>query len=68
MSRSHKESDLNYIAYAQWPDEQTWQNAGNKMPVSSKLIGNNMRNSCAKIEVIHKLDVIDDILKNKTYG
>ena len=64
-SRLHKQDELKYIAYAQWPDKETWLNAGNKLPESSKIVRDKMKNSCEKIETVFELDVVEDLLKQK---
>ena len=62
-SRLHKSDNLNYIAYAQWTDKETWQNSGSKMPEHSKEISRLMKEACEKIETIHELEVVKDLLK-----
>ena len=61
-SRLHKKGDLDYIAYAQWPDKETWQNAGGNMPETSQELRAAMRASCEKIETLFELDVVNDLL------
>jgi len=61
-SRLHKQSPLHYIAYAQWPDKNTWENSGYKLPKAAKEISRIMRESCQKIETLYELDVIEDLL------
>ena len=36
-SRLHKEDECNYIAYAQWPNKETWEKSSNKLPEKSVL-------------------------------
>ena len=36
-SRLHKAATGNYVAYAQWPDRQTWEQAAEKLPVKRVL-------------------------------
>lgn len=64
-SRLHKESNLVFIAYAQWPNKSAWENSGDKLPEESKLVRKMMRGSCEKIETIHTMDVVSDLLKEK---
>lgn len=61
-SRLHKQNEINYIGYAQWPDKITWVNSGSKMPQMSKDIRKKMRESCEEIETLFELEVIDDLL------
>lgn len=56
----HKKCNLHYIAYMQWPDENTWQLAGKNMPLTSNKIRKFMQDSCNSIETLFKLDVVDD--------
>lgn len=62
-SRLHKQSNINYIAYAQWPDKNTWKNSGSKLPESSKDLRETMKESCEKIDILFELEVVDDLLK-----
>ena len=62
-SRLHKQNNNQYIAYAQWPDKLTWENAGNNLPEKSKSIRQSMREACQLIETLYKLDVVDELLK-----
>ncbi len=67
-SRLHRENETSYIAYAQWPDKQTWQNSGKKLPDSADLFRQQMRASCEKIETLHELVVLEDLLQEKGFG
>lgn len=64
-SRLHKKSDKHYIAYAQWPDKETWENSGGNLPKESLAVRERMKNSCEEIEVLYKLEVVEDLLKTK---
>jgi heme-degrading monooxygenase HmoA len=64
-SRLHKKDEYNYIAYAQWPNKETWENSSNKLPEKSKEISRLMKESCISIETEYKLDLIEDLLENK---
>jgi len=63
-SRLHKHSEFEYIAYAQWPNKETWENSGNHLPEISKSIRSKMRNSCDNIQTLFELNVIEDLLIN----
>jgi hypothetical protein len=65
-SRLHKKSELEYIAYAQWPDEKTFNSASNKLPFETENIRNNMREACEEVEILMKLDSEIDMLKSKS--
>jgi quinol monooxygenase YgiN len=64
-SRLHQESDDTYIAYAQWPDRETWQNSGSNLPPSAEQYRTVMRESCKEIKTLHELEVIEDLLKDQ---
>lgn len=60
----HVEEDL-YIAYAQWPNKERWENAGDQLPPSAKIVSKNMKDACEKIETLYKMEVVEDLLKSK---
>jgi heme-degrading monooxygenase HmoA len=62
-SRLHKQSDGLYIAYAQWPSAETWQNSGKKLPNEAKEVSTRMRESLISIETKYTLDMVDDRLR-----
>tara|TARA_R110002049_G_scaffold159908_3_gene324948 strand:- start:671 stop:988 length:318 start_codon:yes stop_codon:yes gene_type:complete len=64
-SRLHKKDVLNYIAYAQWPDKKTFDKSGKNLPEEANVYRNKMRSSCEKVEVLEKLEVVEDLTKNK---
>jgi heme-degrading monooxygenase HmoA len=62
-SRLHKKDEHTYLAYAQWPDKFTFENAGSNMPSSADRVRQKMRNACDTIETLHELEVIEDLLR-----
>lgn len=62
-SRLHKQAELNYIAYAQWPDRNTWLKSGTNLPPESIEIRHIMKDSCEKTETLFELDVVRDLLQ-----
>lgn len=64
-SRLHKKDTLNYIAYAQWPDKFTFEEAGKNLPEEANHFRDLMRSSCEKVEVLEKLEIVEDLLKEK---
>lgn len=66
-SRLHKVDDTNYIAYAQWPDAETFDKAGNNLPPEADGVRRRMRESCEKIEILYRMDVVEDLLKDGTF-
>lgn len=62
-SRLHKSDERNYIAYAQWPSKSIFENAGKKLPKEANYYRDLMRSSCKNVEVLNKLEVVEDLLK-----
>lgn len=62
-SRLHKSETQQYIAYAQWPSEFVFDKAGSNLPEEADAYRDAMRTSCEKIEVLQKLEVVKDVLK-----
>ncbi|WMI70149.1 antibiotic biosynthesis monooxygenase [Mangrovimonas sp. YM274] len=67
-SRLHKKNESLYIAYAQWPDYESWQKAGKNLPESSNKIRKILRDSCEQFETLYELDVVEDLLKEEAYS
>ena len=67
-SRLHKSAENNYIGYAQWPDKNTWENSGNHLPEIATEIRKTMKSACTSIEVLHELEVVDDLLEKVSYS
>ncbi len=66
-SRLHRQSDAIYIAYAQWPDRNTWAGSGEKLPKEAEQYRNQMRESCESIETLHELEMVENLLKNRPF-
>ncbi|MBC3845700.1 antibiotic biosynthesis monooxygenase [Winogradskyella echinorum] len=64
-SRLHKKDELNFFAYAQWPDKNTFNNAGGNLPEEANLFREKMKLSCEKFEVLEKFEMIEDLLKQQ---
>ncbi len=64
-SRLHKKDTLNFLAYAQWPDKNTFDNAGGNLPEEANHFRQMMKASCEKFEVLEKFKVIEDLLKQQ---
>ncbi|WP_299363848.1 antibiotic biosynthesis monooxygenase [Winogradskyella sp.] len=64
-SRLHKSDEHNYLAYAQWPDKATFENSSGNLPVQAEHFRSLMRASCNTIDILNKLDVVEDLLKEK---
>jgi heme-degrading monooxygenase HmoA len=64
-SRLHKADDQLFIAYAQWPDKETFDVAGDKLPEESNLYRQQLRASCSEIKTEFELGtIVKDLLKN----
>lgn len=66
-SRLHKKSKNKYVAYAQWPDRTTWENAGENLPEIANVSKRLMKDSCETIETILELDVLEDLIQSKIF-
>ena len=62
-SRLHKVSEMEYLAYAQWPSKEVYENANN-MSEAAHRYRNQMRESCVSIEVLNEMQVVEDLLDN----
>ena len=58
----HKKK-LHYLAYAQWPSKEIFENLGKKLPESASEISKKMKDSCKEIKILHHLEMIEDLLK-----
>lgn len=65
-SRLHKKDRLNFIAYAQWPSKDKFENSGGNLPEEADDFRDLMRASCDTIEVLHELEVVEDLLKQNS--
>lgn len=63
-SRVHRESESVYIAYAQWPSKERWENAGSNMPEEANKFRKLMKESCIEITTEHELECVVDLLKS----
>ena len=61
-SKLHINENQDYIAYAQWPDKSTFEKSGKNLPDEANNYRDSMRASREKIEVLHKMEIIEDML------
>jgi quinol monooxygenase YgiN len=63
-SRLHKALNKpnSWVAYAQWPDKKTWENAAPLNVTSQASVRKRMREVCSDIEVVYQLEMTDDLL------
>ncbi|MEL0455235.1 hypothetical protein WJN01_03260 [Flavobacteriaceae bacterium SZ-1-7] len=66
-SRLHKKSETEYMAYAQWPNKNKFETAGDNLPEKAEEFRELMRTSCSNIEIMNKFDVVNDLLVKKPY-
>jgi heme-degrading monooxygenase HmoA len=64
-SRLHRCGRDHYIAYAQWPDKASWQNASGRLPESAAEVSERMNAACKDIKTVYELEMVEDLLKNK---
>lgn len=63
-SRLHKKTHLEYIAYAQWPSKEMFDNSGGNLPKEGDEYRDLMRASCSKIEIMTKVEVVENLLRD----
>lgn len=66
-SRLHKADDNLFIAYAQWPDKETFNKAGKNLPEEATTYRQLMRESCSEIKTDYELVVVKDLLKKEQH-
>ena len=62
-SRLHTDKNGDFIAYAQWPDEETFVQSKSRLPKYAMELGPQMEALCISISISHRLDVTMDFLK-----
>ena len=68
-SKVHKDKNGDYVAYAQWPSRDVWENAGANLPKEeSEKFRIQMKDSCSEIETLYELDLLVDLTKDVFYG
>lgn len=66
-SRLHKLSELEYIAYAVWPDREIFDDVNAKLPDTATIHREAMRNACSNIETKYELQIVEDLIQNKPF-
>lgn len=61
-SRLHKVSDSKYVAYAQWPDKESWQKEKVNLPKSAKEYQRTMSDCCSSIKTEYAMEIVEDLL------
>jgi hypothetical protein len=62
-SRLHKMNEKKYIAYALWPDKETWLKEKTNLPKSANEYHRLMDESCVSIKTEYAMEVVEDLLK-----
>ena len=62
-SRLHQKDERTYLAYAAWPNRETWENRGKNLPPESAEVSSQMKNACTSIETEHTLNLVSDLIK-----
>ena len=67
-SRLHKADNLLFIAYAQWPDKETFERADDTLPEESNIYRQQLRASCSEIKTEFELGtIVIDLLKKEQH-
>ena len=67
-SRLHKADKLLYIAYAQWPDNETWNHSSGRLPETANKFRTQMRESCSEIKTEYEMNVVQDLLNDNKHN
>lgn len=67
-SRLHKLNESEYIAYAVWPNRETFEDVNRKMPNNTDQVRTAMREACSKIETIYEMDIVEDLINDKPFS
>jgi heme-degrading monooxygenase HmoA len=62
-SRLHRSDDGTYLAYAQWPSAEQFDK-NDELPPGTKAALARMRDCCDSIATLHRMNVIDDLLRH----
>lgn len=66
-SRLHNIEGLNYLAYAQWPDKETWETSGENLPQIAQTYSKNMKACCESSTTDFELEVVSDLLATQKH-
>ena len=66
-SRLHKGAGQTYVAYANWPSQETWESFGESLPSKAKEYSRLMNNACNLIKIDHTLQTLEDLLKKQPF-
>jgi hypothetical protein len=66
-SRLHKVDQNFFMAYAQWPDKETWENSNLRLPERGIILSKQMRENCLEIKTEYQMRVLHDFLYDSAY-
>lgn len=62
-SRLHRVEPGVFVAYAQWPDRDTWSNAdGGNLPDEAQVVRQGFRDLGVEVRVVYELEPVKDLL------
>jgi len=67
-SRLHQVDSNLFIAYAQWPDRDTWKNSGSHLPEIAAKYRSQLRECCSEIKTEYELKTVADLLQSDTFN
>jgi hypothetical protein len=67
-SRMHKNEAGLFIACAQWPSRERWEKSGSQLPEIAISYKNQLHEYCSFIEKVYELEMVNDLLQNKTFN
>lgn len=66
-SRLHKLNEREYIAYAVWPDRQTFEKEDNNLPKIAIKYREEMRDACSNIESKYEMQMVVDLVRKEPF-
>ncbi|GGE89659.1 hypothetical protein SAMN05443634_10478 [Chishuiella changwenlii] len=68
-SKLHKVNDNLFIAYAQWPNKDVFNQSGNNLPKTANSLRQKMRECCVEIKKEFEMNsIVIDLLSDKQYN
>ncbi len=63
-SKLHRDQNGRFVAYAQWPSKEVWENAGSKLPKeSADSFRKGMKESYLEMDTKYELEMIVDLTR-----
>ena len=68
-SKVLKDQNGNYVAHAQWPSKEVWQNAGANLPKDeSDKFRRQMKEACYEMETLFEMEMMVDLTTDVLFG